>query len=170
MRPVPSVRRHSPSFQEEGGYEYVSGDQGAENGKSEPRLESGVLYQPLGEAPSDPGANDEGAGSLGVVPLCNAGSAGLCAHDIRAVCNDDHKCHGGGSGHGHGGGGGSHGSSGCGGGAVGPEARFHVGIRDCNGGAPEEYPDIPGVGVDPSGPYPNPEIPAFEGDPVPVMG
>jgi hypothetical protein len=39
----------SPLIQEEGGYEYIFDHQDAESGEQEAHLESGVLYQPLGE-------------------------------------------------------------------------------------------------------------------------
>jgi RHS repeat-associated protein len=63
-------------WEEEGGYwEYVSDHQGSESGKTEPHLESGVLYQSLGET-----TDGEAGRALGLtVPLCKAGVEGPCA-------------------------------------------------------------------------------------------
>jgi hypothetical protein len=69
---VGSILGEKCRYKEEGGYwEYASDHQGAENGKQEAHLETGVLYQPLGEATS----SDEAApGDKSVVPLCPVGT------------------------------------------------------------------------------------------------
>ena len=67
--------------QGEGGYEYASDHQGAENGKQEAHLETGVLYQPLAETTS---GSEAGSGNNSVVPLCEPGPRGSdrsCARD-----------------------------------------------------------------------------------------
>jgi RHS repeat-associated protein len=58
-------------WEEESGYEYASHHKGAESGKQEGHLESGVLYQPLGETAS---GGEVGSGKKSAVPLCPVGT------------------------------------------------------------------------------------------------
>jgi hypothetical protein len=74
--------------EEEGEYEYASYHHGAGPESGEAHVESGVLFQSLGEASEAMGGNgDEGtsATGLGAVPLCKAGLEGPCARDDREM-------------------------------------------------------------------------------------
>jgi hypothetical protein len=148
---------HAP--QEEGDYEYISEQQGGTQGK-EAHIEPAVLYEPLNEEEASDG---EGATMLGSqVPLCQAGSEGRCAREVQVTCHGMGRCpkkpH-------RGGGGKKASGQGCSPSQPhGPEA----GLRGsfCEGGSSEEGTDLPTP--DPSGPFPNPEIPGLE--PIPVPG
>lgn len=88
------LRQSAGPSQEEGGWEYVDYHQGGE-GKPEGHLESGVLYQPLGEGALGSGEverSDVGARSFvsldgSTVPVCKAGSVGPCARYVQGGQN-----------------------------------------------------------------------------------
>jgi RHS repeat-associated protein len=69
-------------YEEEGEWEYISNHHGGTEGHEEPRLESGVLYQPLlSEQPSN-------EATTGVVPLCEQNTTGTgsnCSRDAGGV-------------------------------------------------------------------------------------
>ncbi len=66
-------------WEEEGGYwEYASDHQGAENGKQEAHLETGVLYQPLGETGAEEGQSKTGEPST--LSLCESRSEATGPH------------------------------------------------------------------------------------------
>lgn len=145
----PVLRRR----QEEDEYEYASYKHGAETGEPEAHLETGVLYQSLGEAAGE----SEAGSTLGfVVPLCVAGSEVPCGRDAKGKQGEkcgsmyvNKPCH-------HGGGG--HGGT--------PQAK-----KSC----PPGYWKIPVVETCirfewPSGPSPAPSYGPYPEGPVPVGG
>jgi hypothetical protein len=67
--------------QEEGENEYASYHHGAKPESTEAHLQSGVLYQSLGEATEKHEGSGEAESALGsVVPFCTSNSQGPCAH------------------------------------------------------------------------------------------
>ena len=147
-------------YEEEGGWEeYVAYHQSGERG-GEAHLEPVSLVQPLSESSEAiDGGGADSPSSGAAVPRCNVGSERPCAQEVMIKCSSVGRCpskpH-------HSGGSKKSSNSSCSSQSHGPEAGLRRGT--CQGGsAQEEGTDVPSP--DPSGPYPDPEIPGLE--PIP---